>query len=149
MKMIKCLYHRLWYQLMTPACLQPALRSYVKASKKSRSTMVLTACSHSNKTPNDQAEPRFCGRKAKCLLLNAEPATNRPLPVLSHPRPPLSLVFFFHQQPVHWVRSSSEASILCLPSVCTHSVGQSSFSYAAPSVWTVSLAKLDQPRSHL
>ena len=32
-------------------------------------------------------------------------------------------------------RSSSDTSILCLPSVRRHSLGQRSFSYAAPSVW--------------
>ena len=31
--------------------------------------------------------------------------------------------------------SSSDTSILCLPVVCTHSLGQRSFSYAALSVW--------------
>ena len=33
------------------------------------------------------------------------------------------------------LRSSSDTSILCLPSVRRHSLGQRSFSYAAPSVW--------------
>ena len=36
-------------------------------------------------------------------------------------------------QPPH---SSSDTSIFCLPSVRTHSLGQISFPYAAPSVWS-------------
>ena len=133
---------------MTPACLQLALRSYVKASKKSRSIMVLAAYSHSSRTPNANSKHWFTtsvppGRCRKAMLglgvcKNGQAercATNRPVPVLSLLRPPLSLVFFFHQQPVHWVRSTSEASIVCLPSVHTNWLGQRSFSYDAPSVW--------------
>ena len=38
--------------------------------------------------------------------------------------------------PTRQLRSSSDTSILCLPSVCTHSLGQKSFSHAAAlSVW--------------
>ena len=33
------------------------------------------------------------------------------------------------------LHSSSDTSVLCLPSVCMHSLGQISFSYAALSVW--------------
>ena len=36
---------------------------------------------------------------------------------------------------VRQLRSSSDTSILCLPSVCMHSLGQRPFSCAAPSVW--------------
>ena len=113
--MMKCLYHWLWYQLMTPACLQPALRSYVKASKKSRSIMVLAACSHSSGTPNANSKHWFTtsfpqGRYRKAMLglgvcKNGQAercATNRPVPVLSHLRQSLCFVFFFHQQSVHW-----------------------------------------------
>ena len=35
------------------------------------------------------------------------------------------------------LRSSCDASILCLPSVRTHWLGQGSPSYAAPSVWNI------------
>ena len=38
-------------------------------------------------------------------------------------------------KPTRQLRSSSDTCILCLPSVCTHSLGQRSFSYAAPSIW--------------
>ena len=38
-------------------------------------------------------------------------------------------------KPAHQLDSSSDTAILCLPSVCMHSLGQRSFSYAAPSVW--------------
>ena len=38
-------------------------------------------------------------------------------------------------KPTHQLRSSSDTSILCIPSVRTHSLGQRSFSYAALTVW--------------
>ena len=38
-------------------------------------------------------------------------------------------------KPTGQLRSSSDTSILCLPSVCTHSLGQRLCSCAAPSVW--------------
>ena len=38
-------------------------------------------------------------------------------------------------KPTHQLRSSSDTSILCLPFVRTHSLGQRSFSYAVPTVW--------------
>ena len=37
-------------------------------------------------------------------------------------------------EPTRQLRSSSDTSILCIPTVCTHSLGQRSFSYAAPAV---------------
>ena len=46
-------------------------------------------------------------------------------------------------KPTHHLRSSSDTSVLNLPSVHTHSLGRRSFSYAAPSVWKLSLARLD------
>ena len=44
---------------------------------------------------------------------------------------------------------SSDTSILCLTSVHTHSLGQMSFSYAAPSVWNSLLFKLDHQTLNL
>ena len=38
-------------------------------------------------------------------------------------------------KPTRQLRSSSDTSILCIPAVRTHSLGQRSFSYAAPTVW--------------
>ena len=38
-------------------------------------------------------------------------------------------------KPTHQLHSSSDTSILCIPTVRTHSLGQRSFSYAAPTVW--------------
>ena len=38
-------------------------------------------------------------------------------------------------KPTRQLRSSSDTSILCIPTVRTHSLGQRSFSYAAPAVW--------------
>ena len=38
-------------------------------------------------------------------------------------------------KPTRQLRSSSDTSILCVPTVRTHSLGQRSFSYAAPTVW--------------
>ena len=38
-------------------------------------------------------------------------------------------------KPTRQLRSSSDTSILCIPTVRTHSLGQRSFSYAAPTVW--------------
>ena len=38
-------------------------------------------------------------------------------------------------KPTRWLRSFFDTSILCLPSVCTPSVGRRSFSCAALSVW--------------
>ena len=38
-------------------------------------------------------------------------------------------------KPTRQLRSSSDTSILCIPTVRTHSFGQRSFSYAAPTVW--------------
>ena len=38
-------------------------------------------------------------------------------------------------KPTHQLRSSSDTSILCIPTVRTHSLGQRSFSYASPTVW--------------
>ena len=38
-------------------------------------------------------------------------------------------------KPTRQLRSSSDTSILCIPTVRTHSLGQRSFSYAAPIVW--------------
>ena len=38
-------------------------------------------------------------------------------------------------KPTCLLRSSSDTSILCIPTVRTHSLGQRSFSYAAPTVW--------------
>ena len=38
-------------------------------------------------------------------------------------------------KPTLQLRSSSDTSILCIPTVRTHSLGQRSFSYAAPAVW--------------
>ena len=38
-------------------------------------------------------------------------------------------------KPTRQLRSSSDTSILCIPTVCTHSLGQRSFSHAAPAVW--------------
>ena len=38
-------------------------------------------------------------------------------------------------KPTRQPRSSSDTSILCIPTVRTHSLGQRSFSYAAPAVW--------------
>ena len=38
-------------------------------------------------------------------------------------------------EPTRQLRSSSDTSILCIPTVRTHSLGQWSFSYAAPAVW--------------
>ena len=38
-------------------------------------------------------------------------------------------------KPTRQLRSSSDTSILCIPTVRTHSIGQRSFSYAAPTVW--------------
>ena len=38
-------------------------------------------------------------------------------------------------KPTRQIRSSSDTSILCLNSAYTHSLGQRSFSYAAPSLW--------------
>ena len=37
--------------------------------------------------------------------------------------------------PTRQLRSSSDTSILCIPTVRTHSLGQRAFSYAAPTVW--------------
>ena len=53
-------------------------------------------------------------------------------------------------KPTRQLHSSSDSSILCLPAVCTHSFGQRSFSYSAPSVWSSLPCKLDhQTHSHL
>ena len=38
-------------------------------------------------------------------------------------------------KPTRQLRSSSDTFILCIPTVRTHSLGQWSFSYAAPAVW--------------
>ena len=38
-----------------------------------------------------------------------------------------------YYKPTRQLRSSSDTSILCIPTV--HSLGQRSFSYAAPAVW--------------
>ena len=38
-------------------------------------------------------------------------------------------------KPTRQLRSSSDTSILCIPTVRTHSLGQRSFFYAAPTVW--------------
>ena len=38
-------------------------------------------------------------------------------------------------KPTRQLRSSSDTSILCIPTVRTQSLGQRSFSYAAPAVW--------------
>ena len=38
-------------------------------------------------------------------------------------------------KPTHQLHSSSDTSILCIPTVCTHSFSQRSFSYAAQAVW--------------
>ena len=38
-------------------------------------------------------------------------------------------------KPTRQLRSSSDTSILCIPTVRTHSLGQKSLSYAAPAVW--------------
>ena len=38
-------------------------------------------------------------------------------------------------KPTRQLRSSSDTSILCIPTVRTHSLGQRSFSCAAPTVW--------------
>ena len=38
-------------------------------------------------------------------------------------------------KPARQLRSSSDTSILCIPTVRTHLLGQRSFSYAAPTVW--------------
>ena len=38
-------------------------------------------------------------------------------------------------KPTRQLRSSSDTSILCIPTVRTHSLGKRSFSYAAPTVW--------------
>ena len=46
-------------------------------------------------------------------------------------------------KPTCQLHSSSDTPILYLPSVRTHSLGRRSFSYAAPSVWKLSLARLD------
>ena len=132
MKMIKCLYHRLWYQLMTPACLQPALRSHVKASQKTRVEWFW--------------RPAATAVKHQTVKLHAKLQTglSQSSAIL------LSLVFFFHQQPVHWVRSSSEASILCLPSVHTHSLGQRTFLIMLRCLsGAVSLAKLCHKHTHM
>ena len=55
-----------------------------------------------------------------CLVLNASVCLTELLTVY---------------KPTHQLRSSSDTSILCLTSVCTHSLGQRSFSYAASYVW--------------
>ena len=38
-------------------------------------------------------------------------------------------------KPTRQLLSSSDTSILCIPTVCTHLLGQRSLSYAAPVVW--------------
>ena len=38
-------------------------------------------------------------------------------------------------KPTHQLRSSSDTSILCIPTVCTRSLCQRSFSYAATAIW--------------
>ena len=38
-------------------------------------------------------------------------------------------------KPTRQIHSSSDTSILCIPTVCIHSLGQRSISYAAPAVW--------------
>ena len=38
-------------------------------------------------------------------------------------------------KPTRQLRSSFDTSILCIPTVCTHWLGQRSFSHAAPAVW--------------
>ena len=42
-------------------------------------------------------------------------------------------------KPTCQFRSSSDTSILCIPTVCTHLLGQRSLSYAAPVVWNTPL----------
>ena len=56
---------------------------------------------------------------------------------------PVYLTELTFYKPTHHLRSSSDTSVLNLPSVHTHSLGRRSFSYAAPSVWKLSLARLD------
>ena len=148
MEMIKCLYHRLLYQLMTPACLQPALRSYVKSPKKSRSTTVLAVCNHSNKTPNDQTEPRLCRRKAKFLLLNAELQTglSQSSAILVHPfLLPFSSTSSLFTEFAFLLKLSFFVFSLCAD---TRSV-RHLFLMMHRLSGRVSLAKFDQTRSHL
>ena len=45
-------------------------------------------------------------------------------------------------KPTRQLRSSTDTSILCFPSVRTRSLGQRSFSHAAPSIWNSLLCKV-------
>ena len=51
--------------------------------------------------------------------------------------------------PIRQLRSSSDTSTLCRPSVCTHSLGQRSFSYAAPSVWNSPPCNVRSSNTHM
>ena len=61
--------------------------------------------------------------------------------ILFHLRLPLELraysisVLISTYHLIRQLRSSSDTSILCIPTIRTHSLGQRSFSFAAPAVW--------------